>query len=135
MGLFLKNDPLKKKEIREGKKMNLSLLKNANLGLAFLLELAMLAALGYSGFVIGPNLLVKIVLGIGVPVIAIVVWSRYGAPMSSRRLKGIGYVLLRVICYGLALVALLFAGQPVWSVVFALVVILNFALVIAWGQQ
>ena len=42
-------------------------LRGANDALAFLLELAALAALVTWGFAVGPNLLLRIVLGVGAP--------------------------------------------------------------------
>jgi Protein of unknown function (DUF2568) len=46
--------------------------KDANLALAFLLELCALAGLGYWGFVTGGGLPAKIGLGVGVPLLAAV---------------------------------------------------------------
>ena len=50
-------------------------LKYANLALAFLLELCALAALGCWGFVTGGGLPAKICLGVGVPLLAAVLWG------------------------------------------------------------
>lgn len=74
----------------------MNLFKNANLALAFLLELGILAALVYWGFSTGSTTLVKILLGIGAPLVAILVWAILGAPNSAHRLKGIWYWLLRI---------------------------------------
>jgi Protein of unknown function (DUF2568) len=46
-----------------------------NLGLAFLLELAALAALCWWGFHVSAATWVKVVLGIGAPLAAVIVWS------------------------------------------------------------
>ena len=53
-------------------------LKNANLALAFFLELAALAALGYWVISTGQGTLAQIVLGIGVPAVAVVAWALFG---------------------------------------------------------
>jgi hypothetical protein len=53
--------------------MILALLKNVNLALAFFLELAVLAALGYWGFYTGQGTLARIGLGIGAPLVAVVI--------------------------------------------------------------
>jgi len=58
--------------------MFLTVLKNANLALAFFLELAVLAALGYWGFSTGQGTLARIGLGIGIPAVAVVVWALFG---------------------------------------------------------
>lgn len=112
-----------------------SLLKNLNLALAFFLELGMLAALCYFGFVIGPDTLTRIGLGIGLPAGAIVIWALFGSPRSKRRWQGSGYLLLRVVLFGVSAIALYIAGQHILGVVFALFWVLNISLVYAWGQK
>ena len=113
----------------------LSLLKNLNLGLAFLLELGVLAALCYFGFTLEANLPLKLILGIGLPVVAIAIWAVFGAPRSQRRLKGLPFLLLQIVFFGSAAVALYAAGQRILGIVFALVFILNTILAYAWGQK
>ncbi len=113
----------------------LSILKNLNLTLALLLEVVVLAALCYFGFVIEANWLGKIGLGIGLPVVAIIIWALFGAPTSRRRLKGLPFLLLQIVWFGSAAVALYFAGQPVLALVFALLFVLNTVLAYAWDQK
>jgi hypothetical protein len=112
--------------------MPLTALKTANLALAFLLELAVLAALGYWGLSTGVGTLARIGLGIGIPVVAVVVWALFGAPRSARRLQGVGLLILRVIFFGSAVVALVAASQPLLGILFALICVVNFALIYAW---
>lgn len=114
--------------------MFLTVLKNANLALAFFLELAVLAALGYWGFSTGQGTLAKIGLGIGVPVLAVVVWALFGAPQAAWRLQGPWFLLLRVAFFGSAAIALFAASQRVLGVVFALVFVVNLTLIYIWGQ-
>jgi hypothetical protein len=114
--------------------MFLATIKNANLGLAFLLELGVLAALAFWGFSTGSGTLAKIVLGIGLPALAIVVWALFGSPQATWHLNGIWRLILQIIFFGSAAVALYAAGQRVWGVVFALLFVLNTILVYAWGQ-
>ena len=68
--------------------MILTALKGINLGLAFLLELGVLAALGYWGFTDGPNTFLKFVLGLGAPALAIVIWAIFGAPKTLDAVAG-----------------------------------------------
>lgn len=114
--------------------MILTGLKNANLALMFFLELGVLAALGYWGFQTGPSMLAKIGLGIGAPALAVLVWSQFGAPRSARRLRGFSYVLLKVVFFGSAALALFAAGNHILAVAFALVFVFNSMLIAAWGQ-
>lgn len=53
----------------------MAIFKGINLALAFLLELVMLVVFGYWGFHTGSSTVVQWILGLGVPAIAIVIWS------------------------------------------------------------
>lgn len=115
--------------------MLFTILKNANAALAFLLELTVLAALGYWGFHTGANWIAKVGLGIGLPLIALVVWALWGAPNSSSQLQGIWFLLLQILFFGSAAVALYTSGHRKLALAFALIFVLNCALAYAWGQQ
>lgn len=114
--------------------MFLSTVKNANAILAFFLELGVLAALGYWGFYTGQNIPVKFVLGIGAPVIAIVVWGFFGAPLSKTKLKGVPFLILRILFFGSAVLALLAAHQSVLALVFGLLTALYLIIVYGLGD-
>ncbi len=66
----------------------MSILKNANLGLYFLLELCAFAAVGYWGWQVGDALPLKLGLAIGVPLLIAVVWGTFLSPRASRPLPG-----------------------------------------------
>jgi hypothetical protein len=114
--------------------MPLTVLKNVNLALAFLLELAVLAALGYWGFSTGEGTLARIGLGIGIPLVAVIMWALFGAPRAAWRLHGFWLFILRVVFFGGAAVALMATSQPLLGVVFALICVVNLALISAWAQ-
>lgn len=109
-------------------------LKGLNLALAFFLELVMLAAFGYWGFNTGESTLVHLVLGIGVPLVAIVIWGIYNAPNSKRRLATVPRFILELIMFTLAAVGLVAMGQISWAVVFMAAVLINQALLLVWKQ-
>ena len=114
--------------------MRRSALENANLALAFLLELGVLAALLIWGWSTGSNLLTKIGLGVGAAAIAVIVWALFGAPRSTRRLKGMWYWLLRVAFDAVGALAFYAAGQHAVAAVFAVVALLNCVLGYIWKQ-
>jgi hypothetical protein len=91
----------------------------ANLALAFVLELCALAALGYWGVSVGVGPVTKTVLGIGAPLSA--------APRAavSVPLVGLG---VKLIVFGSAVVALYFTGHRTLAVVFAVIIVVNAAL-------
>jgi len=110
-------------------------LKAVNLGVAFLLELCMLMALAYWGYQTGDGLAIHIVLGVGAPLVAILLWGRFLAPNSKTRLKGTSYLILKFVLFGAAAIGLAVAGQVTLAVIFIVVAIINQALLIAWKQE
>jgi hypothetical protein len=51
------------------------MIRGANLGIAFLLELAVLFAVGYWGFRLSVGLPLRLVAGLGTPVLMAVLWD------------------------------------------------------------
>ena len=113
----------------------MALLQNANLGLAFLLELVALGSFAYWGFNASDSTILKIVLGLGTPILAIVLWGVFAAPRSERRLKGSAYLVFKVIFFALAILALIAAGNLTLGVIFAVVFVLNTGLAYVWHQE
>ena len=114
--------------------MGFSAIKNANLALTFFLELGVLVALGYWGFQTGQGTGAKFALGLGAPAAAIVAWALFGAPTARWHLKGIWRVLLQIIFFGSAALALAVAVSPALGITWALICIVNIALNYAWKQ-
>ena len=112
----------------------IAILKSTNLALAFLLELALLAAFAYWGFQSGGGTLGKVLLGIGVPVLVAVIWGIFMAPNSTRHLQGGAYLVLKAILFGLGVAALAAAGRTTLGLVFAVVVVINTILLYVWRQ-
>jgi Protein of unknown function (DUF2568) len=108
-------------------------LRAANLALKFFLELGALAALAYWGATSGGGVR-AVLLAIVTPAVAIVLWGLFAAPKSRRRLPRGARVPFELFVFALAVVALIAAGSPVAAVVFAVVVILNAALLTVLGQ-
>ena len=113
----------------------MSALKNANLGLAFLLELVAIAAFAYWGWNASDSTLVKIVLGLGTPILAIVLWGIFAAPRSSRRLQGTAYLIFKVVFFALAILALFAADSIPLGTLFAVVFVINTILLLVWHQD
>ena len=67
--------------------MFLSLLRYANMGLAFALELGALAVFCYFGFVTGKNRFMKIGLGLVLPILAIIIWGAFASPQADWHLN------------------------------------------------
>jgi hypothetical protein len=61
-------------------------MKALNLGLAFLLELALLVAIGYWGFQLDTATAVRWLVTIGAPAALALTWGQVAAPRAKRRL-------------------------------------------------
>jgi hypothetical protein len=112
----------------------LPVLKGANLGLMFLLELAVYAAVGYWGFTVSSNLAVKLLAGLGGPVLFAVVWGVFGAPKASVPLHGLGRAALEIVWFGGGAGALLAAGLVTPAAVFTVLYLVNAGFRLIWHQ-
>ncbi len=110
------------------------MIRSINLLLRFLLELCILAALGYWGFQTGQQTLARIGLGIGAPLLAAVVWGIFLAPASSRRLREPWRSILELVVFGSAIAALYSTGQRSLAVAFGLIYVINKVLLVVWRQ-
>ncbi|HEU0027454.1 MAG TPA: YrdB family protein [Ktedonobacterales bacterium] len=112
----------------------LAAIRYSNLAVAFLVELAALAALGYWGVQVGNGTAAKIALGVGAPLLMIVAWWLFIAPRAVVTVPRLVNLALRILVFGLAVAALAVAGRPDWAWVFGVVVAANLALVRALGD-
>jgi len=101
------------------------MLTAANLTLRFLLELAAIGALGYWGFRTGSGPIGKAALGIGAPVLAMVVWGTFVAPKASVAVADPVRLLISLAVFGAAAVALYATRQDTLVWVFAGLVAVN----------
>src|SRR4051794_3958036 len=95
----------------------MSALPAANLALKFLLELGAFAAFAYWGTIAADGAR-GVVLAVAAPALAVGLWSVFAAPKSQRRLGRAARVPFELGVFGLAVVALFAAGQPVAAIVF-----------------
>lgn len=112
----------------------LSLLKTLNLALAFFLELFMLYAIGYWGFTLKQDTLIRWATGIGLPLLITMVWGVFLAPksivISPFAVKMTGKFILFVI----AALLLYNAGRQQMAIVFIVIVTINFILLFLWRK-
>ena len=99
----------------------------ANLGIRFLLELAMLVALGWVGGEIGSSWVVSVPLAIAFPLVAAVVWGMFIAPKAPRRLTDPAKLAVELVLFAAAVVGLVLVGHPVLATVLGLVFVVNTA--------
>ncbi|GIG59986.1 hypothetical protein Lfu02_43580 [Longispora fulva] len=109
-------------------------MKNLNLAVLFLLELATLAAAGYAGLTLDAGWPVRILVGLGAPAALVALWWLFGAPRASRKTHGMVRVAFEVAWFGSGAVALAVAGRTVLAAVFAAVFVVSKALALIWRQ-
>ena len=105
-----------------------STLRSANLAVRLLCELGLLVALAVWGFHAGSGLAGDLVLGLGAPLLAAVVWGLWVAPASRRRLTDPARLVVEVLLFAAGVVALAVAGFPLVAAGFAIVVAVNIIL-------
>jgi hypothetical protein len=98
-----------------------------NLGIRFLLELAMLVALGWVGGEIGSSWPVSVLLAIALPVLAAVVWGMFIAPKAPRRLTDPAKLAVELVLFAAAAMGLAIVGHLVLAAVLAVAFVINTA--------
>jgi hypothetical protein len=101
------------------------LLHQANEGLAFLLEIAVLATLGWWGATRGAGVAAASLLGIGAPLAAALVWGLLAAPKAKIRLPMAGVVAVKALVFGGASAAICALGTPRLATSFAAIALAN----------
>jgi hypothetical protein len=99
----------------------------ANEGLAFLLELAMIAGLAWWGSQAVSGLAGRVALAILTPVAAVIVWALLAAPKARIRLPLPGVLAVKAVVFAGAAVAVYSIGQHALAIVFAVVTAVNTA--------
>jgi Protein of unknown function (DUF2568) len=106
----------------------------ANLGVRFLLELLLLAALAWWGFTLDAPILVRILVGLAAPLAGAAVWGLWIAPRARNRLRdplrfGIETVLWIAGAGAVAAVA-----GTAWGIGFLVLALVTAALVRVWPE-
>ncbi len=105
-----------------------------NLALRFLLEIIGLAALGVWGWGQGEGLF-RFVLGLGLPVLAAVLWGTFAVPEDPSRsgkapvrVSGVVRLLLEFVFFAASTAALFFSTGLLTALLFGLIVLLHYGI-------
>jgi hypothetical protein len=107
--------------------------RQLNLVLKFLLELAALAAVGLWGASIADRA-PAVVLAIGLPAVGAGLWGTFAAPRARRRLPLRLRAPFELGVFALAALALWQGASLAWAAVFASIAVVNALLLTAFGQ-
>ena len=105
-----------------------------NLGVRFLLELVLLGALAWWGFSLDAPLLVRILVGLGAPALAAVVWGRWIAPRARGRLQDPLRFGIETVLWIAGAGALAQVWSVGWGVVFLVLALVTAVLVRIWPE-
>jgi hypothetical protein len=105
-----------------------------NLAVRFLLELCLLAATGYWGFKTQSTWPMKILLGVGLPVVLAVLWGLFVAPRAVRPLHGPAHFVLELGLLSLGGAALFAADRPALGWAFTIALVVSTILKVVWKQ-
>ena len=89
--------------------------------LRFLLELFAFVTLGIWGFVAFPLPWPGVLVGLGAPALAILLWALFVSPKAVFRIDPFARALVEIAVFSAAAIAWWMLGQPVVAVVFAVV--------------
>lgn len=111
------------------------MVRAVNLTVAFLLELAMLTAFALWGFGLDTSLAVRLLVGLGLPLLAVALWGAVLAPRASRRLPMPWIVLAKAALFAAATAALLASAHPVAALLFAATATISLGLAVLLRQE
>jgi hypothetical protein len=109
-------------------------LKALNLLVRFILELWALVALGYWGFQTQTGI-GQWVLGLGAPIVMIMVWGNLVAPKASNRLVDPLRLVVEVGVFVVSGLALAAAGQSTLAVILLITYGVSVSLMFVWRQR
>ena len=108
------------------------MLQALNIALRFMLELLALVAVGYWGFTLSTPLGMRILGGLGLPILLATAWAVFRVPGDGGEpivvVTGPVRLLLEAAVFGTALALLVTAGAPRLAAAFALVLLLHYGI-------
>lgn len=108
--------------------------KELNLVVVFLAELAVLGAVGRWGFAARPEPVWKVLLGVGGPAVMVALWALFGAPTAAYKMHGPARVGFELAWFGTGVAATAATGYATAAIVFGATVTLAKALAVLWHQ-
>jgi len=98
-------------------------------GVRALLELAALLAFGVAGYALGPGA-ARYVLAVAAPLALALAWGTFVSPKAPRRLPDPWCLGAELAAFGLAAAALVAVGRPALAAVFAVVAVVDEAVLV-----
>ena len=99
--------------------------KAINQLIQFMVEMAMLGAMGYSGFHLGKTPVAKFALAFVLLSVVVVLWWLFAAPKAPHRLKLPARLFFKLALFLIAAWLLFLSGQQNLAIGFAMVAVIN----------
>lgn len=112
----------------------MNLLKGANQLLSFLLELLPLPLLVWWGFSLRARLGIRVLAGLGLPLLCVLVWGRWCAPRSATRLPRFPLMLVELLLMGTAPLLLFVMNEPSAAWIILTLLLVNRVFWVVWQQ-
>ncbi len=115
----------------------MEILRNLNLAVAFLLEMAMLVIYGYFSYGLLPaetSMVNKVGTAILLPLIMAIIWGFNLAPRAENRLKMPWLLLAKVVIFGAGAVMLWWLGRTSLAIITAAVSAVHLGLSVIWKE-
>ncbi len=110
-------------------------MRAANLGVRFLLELCLLAALAVVGWRLGGPVVLQVLLAVLLPAVAASLWGLWVAPRAKIRLADPARFAVEASLFAVASAGLALVGHLVLGGLLAAAYAVNVALGFAWHQR
>lgn len=113
----------------------MDIIKAINLGIAFFVELAMVAAFVYWGFHGKATTLAHVVLGIGIPILIMAFWGIFLSPKANYHLGLPLKTTLKFVLFALGSSALFVSNKKTLGVILFVMFTINEVLALIWHQE
>ena len=109
-------------------------MRSLNLGLAFLLELCLLAAIVDWGLQLDTPSVARWLVAIGAAAALALTWTLVAAPTAKRRLPGTPLIGFKLLVFTIGAVLLYSTGRHLLAILLESLVLANLALAVVWDQ-
>jgi hypothetical protein len=113
----------------------MQVLKTLNLTLAFALELAMLGAITFAGYMLFDSTIIGLILSFTALMGTMILWAVFTSPRAIMPLKRNKRVVVKTALFLIAGLGLMAVDYPGWGMALIALFIVHEALAIAWGQE
>jgi hypothetical protein len=110
-------------------------LKGINLGIAFLLELAMLGGITFAAFLLFDSMILGLLLSFMALMGTMVIWAVFASPRAIQPLPRPQRIVLKSALFLISGLGLIAVGYELWGIALIVAFAIHEILAVAWGQE